>query len=243
MRVQLFATCLVDSLFPAVGEAVVAVLRACEVQVAFPLAQTCCGQPAFNAGDWGSAQTMARQTIETLEATQDPVVIPSGSCAHMVRHGYLQLFADDPAWLARAERLAARTYEFSQFLVDVLDVHAWDGVPGAKVAYHPSCHLLRGMGIESQPLQLLESIPSMQVTRLEPECCGFGGVFSVDQPELSAEMLARKLRAVQATQAPCLVGCDVSCLMHIEGGLRKQGSAIRCAHLAQVLAGDGGGLR
>jgi L-lactate dehydrogenase complex protein LldE len=243
MRVQLFATCLVDSLFPGVGEAVIAVLRACDVQVAFPMAQTCCGQPSFNAGDWGSARKMARHTIETLEATQDPVVIPSGSCAHMVRHGYLQLFADDPAWSARAERLASRTYEFSQYLVDVLNVHAWSGVLGCKVAYHPSCHLLRGMGIETQPLQLLESIPEMQVTRLEPECCGFGGVFSVDQPELSSEMLARKLRAVQASQAPRVVGCDVSCLMHIEGGLRKQGSATRCAHLAQVLAGDRAGLR
>ncbi len=221
----------------------IAVLRACEVQVAFPLDQTCCGQPAFNAGDWGSSRKMARQTIEVLEATQDPVVIPSGSCAHMVRHGYLQLFADEPAWLARADQLASRTYELSQFLVDILGVQAWAGVPGGTCAYHPSCHLLRGMGIESQPLQLLESIPEMQVTRLEPDCCGFGGVFSVDQPELSSAMLARKLQAVHASQAARVIGCDVSCLMHIEGGLRKQGLDVRCAHLAQVLAGDGGGLR
>lgn len=243
MRVQLFSTCLVDSLFPSVGEAVVAVLRACEVQVAFPLEQTCCGQPAFNAGDWDSARKMARQTLEVLEATQDPVVIPSGSCAHMVRHGYLQLFADEPAWLARAKQVASRTNEFSQFLVDGLGVQAWAGVPGGRLAYHPSCHLLRGMGVERQPLQLLESIPETQITRLDPDCCGFGGVFSVDQPELSAAMLARKLRAVQASQAERVVGCDVSCLMHIEGGLRKEGLAPRCAHLAQVLAGDSGGLR
>jgi L-lactate dehydrogenase complex protein LldE len=243
MQVQLFATCLIDSLFPAVGEAVVAVLRACQVQVEFPFAQTCCGQPAFNAGDWSGARKMARKTLEVLEVSRDPVIIPSGSCAHMIRHGYPQLFADDPTWLARAERLAARTYELSQFLVDILGVQGWEGVPGARLAYHPSCHLLRGMGIEHQPLQLLESIQGMEVARLEPECCGFGGVFSVDQAELSAEMLARKLRAIERAQAERIVGCDVSCLMHIEGGLRKQGSPVRCAHLAQVLAGDSGALR
>lgn len=243
MRVQLFATCLIDSLFPAVGESVVAVLPACGVQVAFPEAQTCCGQPAFNAGEWDSARRMARHTLEVLEAAPGPVVIPSGSCAHMVCHGYLQLFADDPEWRTRADRLARRTYEFSQFLVDVLGVRAWGGVPGGSLAYHPSCHLLRGLGVDSQPMQLLASIPGMQVTALEPECCGFGGVFSVDQPELSSEMLARKLRAIETSHGQRVVGCDVSCLMHIEGGLRKHGSATRCAHLAQIMAGDPGGLR
>jgi L-lactate dehydrogenase complex protein LldE len=243
MRVQLFATCLVDSLFPAVGEAVVAVLRACDVEIALPEAQTCCGQPAFNAGEWPSARRMARYTLEVLEASSDPVLIPSGSCAHMVRHGYLQLFADEPDTLARAERLARRTYEFSEFLVDVLGVQAWGGVAGGRLAYHPSCHLLRGLGVHSQPMQLLISIPGTEVTALDPECCGFGGVFSVDQPELSSEMLRRKTEAVRATQAPTLVGCDVSCLMHIEGGLRKDGTPVRCAHLAQILAGDNGGLR
>jgi L-lactate dehydrogenase complex protein LldE len=243
MQVQLFATCLIDSLFPSVGEAVVAVLRACEVEVQLPAEQTCCGQPSFNAGEWDSARRLARYTIEVLEASPAPVVLPSGSCAHMIRHGYQQLFADDARWRTRAERLGERTYEFSQFLVDVLGVQAWSGVPGGKVAYHPSCHLLRGMGIEHPPLQLLDSVPDLDVIRLAPECCGFGGVFSVDQPELSAALLDRKLRAVEAAQAPRVVGCDVSCLMHIEGGLRKRGLPIRCAHLAQILAGDMGGLR
>ncbi len=243
MRVQLFVTCLVDSLFPAVGEAVVSALRSAGAQVAYPDQQTCCGQPAFNAGEWEAARAMARHTLEVLDASQDPVVIPSGSCAHMIRHGYLELFSLEPAWRTRAERLAQRTHEFSQFLVDVLGVRAWQGVPGGHAAYHPSCHLLRGMGIRAQPTQLLASIPGMRVSQLDPECCGFGGLFAVDQPELSGEMLSRRLVAIEATQAERVVGCDVSCLMHIEGGLRKRGSSVRCAHLAQVLCGDKGGLR
>jgi L-lactate dehydrogenase complex protein LldE len=241
--IQLFATCLIDSLFPEVGEAVVEVLTKAGMQVAVPPDQTCCGQPAFNAGYRDPARRMARYTIEVLEDTAGPVVVPSGSCAAMIREGYLELFADNPEWLLRAKRLAERTYELSEFLVDklcVIDLGA--SFPG-RLAYHPSCHLLRELGVDRQPLALLGKVAGAQIYPLEPVCCGFGGVFAVDQPEISTEILARKFEQVNASGAEVVVGCDVSCLMQIEGGLRHNGSSVRCAHLAQILAGREAGLR
>jgi L-lactate dehydrogenase complex protein LldE len=244
MRVQLFVTCLIDNLFPEIGESVVRVLSTAGVEVTFPVEQTCCGQPAFNAGFRASAREMAQRTIAVLETSPAPVVVPSGSCAHMIRHGYLELLSDDPRWHARAQALAGRTFELTEFLVDTLHVSVQPrGRTPLRAVYHPSCHLLRGLGIDSQPLALLHAVPGWQVERLEAECCGFGGMFSVEQPELSAEMLARKLDAFEAADAETIIGCDVSCLMQIEGGLRKRGSTARCAHIAQVLAGGKAGLR
>jgi L-lactate dehydrogenase complex protein LldE len=236
MRVQLFITCLIDSLFPEVGEAVLETLEDCEVEVDFPAAQTCCGQPAFNAGYWDEARRMALHTLDVFTPTDGAVVIPSGSCADMVKHRYLELFRDDPVNLLRAQALAERTYEFSQFLVDVLDVMPQSAKFNGKVAYHPSCHLLRGMKVDRQPKTLLAAVGA-EVIPLEAECCGFGGVFSIEQPELSAEMLKRKIQAAESSGVSLVVAADVSCLMHIEGGLRRAGSPIRCAHLAQILAG------
>lgn len=241
--VQLLATCLVDGLFPEIGESVVALLTRAGVDVDFPPAQTCCGQPAFNAGFWDEARRMARHTIEVFNASPGPVVIPSGSCTHMIRHGYLELFADEPAWLARARKLAATTYELSEFLVDHLSRADLGAAASTRMAYHPSCHLLRGLGVDRQPQILLEAVAGLEVRRLEPDCCGFGGLFSIDEAELSAEMLHRKLAAIAAAEVSAVVGCDVSCLMQIEGGLRKQGSTVRCMHLAQLLAGREPGLR
>jgi len=241
--IQLLVTCLIDGLFPEVGESVVELLTRAGVGVAFPPAQTCCGQPAFNAGYWAEARRMARHTIEVFEASPDPVVIPSGSCAHMVRHGYLDLFADDPDWLTRARRLAERTSELSEYLVGQLGRTGFGAVSSSRVAYHPSCHLLRGLGVDRQPLALLEQVRGLDVQPLEPECCGFGGVFSIDEADLSAEMLTRKLAAIEAANVSAVVGCDVSCLMQIEGGLRKRGSQVRCLHLAQLLVGREPGLR
>jgi L-lactate dehydrogenase complex protein LldE len=242
MKIQLFVTCLIDSLFPEVGEAVVELLADAGVEVEFPEDQTCCGQPAFNAGFRDEARRMALHTLQVFAATQGPVIIPSGSCAAMLRHGYPELFADDPPNLARANQLAGRVYEFSQFLVDVLGVSAFPKAQPQAVAYHPSCHLLRGLGVDRQPRLLLQAA-GMQTQSLEAECCGFGGVFAIDQAELSAAMLQRKLHAIGESGAPTVVACDVSCLMNIEGGLRQQNAAARCAHLAQILAGRQPGLR
>ncbi len=243
MTIQLFITCLIDSLFPEIGEAVLQVLQDHAGPVAFPVDQTCCGQPAYNAGFHNEARHMAQHTINVLERTEGPVVVPSGSCTAMMRHGYLELFRDDPVWLPRAQALADRTYELSQFLVDVLSVTDVGATYPARLAYHPSCHLLRALGIDRQPLTLLRSVSVAEVHALPPDCCGFGGVFAVDHEPISSEMLARRLEQIQASGAETVVGCDVSCLMHLEGGLRKAGSSVRCAHLAQILAGTGAGLR
>lgn len=241
--IQLFATCLVNSLFPEVGEAVVEVLSGVGVRVSVPSNQTCCGQPAFNAGHLGPARRMAKYTIKILEDTVGPVVVPSGSCTAMIREGYLELFNDDPEWLTRAREIAERTYEFSEFLVDRLGVTDLGATYSGRLAYHPSCHLLRELEIDHQPLALLGDVAGAQIHPLEPVCCGFGGLFAMDQPDISTEILTRKLEQVVASEADVVVGCDVSCLMHIEGGLRHNGSTVRCAHVAQILAGREAKLR
>lgn len=241
--VQLFVTCLVDTFFPDTGRAVVNVLRRAGVRVAFPEGQTCCGQPAFNAGLRSEARPMAEHTIRVFEQAPGAVVIPSGSCAAMVRHGYPELFRDDAEWRPRAEALAARTYEFSEYMVDVLGYGRGDPArdlgarwPG-KLAYHASCHLLRGLGVDRQPRALLAAVKEADIVELpgHDECCGFGGVFSVEHPEISAEMLKRKIDNLEGTGAPTLVVADTGCRMHIQGGLRRQGRAPRVVHIAEVL--------
>lgn len=240
--VQLMVTCLIDSLFPEVGEAVIEVLRRAGLGVHFPRGQTCCGQPAFNAGFRDEARSMALQTMDLFSRSSDPVVVPSGSCAAMLKHGYPELFGDSPEHLAKARALANRTYELSEYLVDVRGFAPADRPVDERIVYHPSCHLFHGLGVDRQPMALLGAVGA-SFARLGDECCGFGGVFAVDQPELSEEMLNRKLADVASSGAEVVVAGDVSCLMHIEGGLRKVGSPVRCAHLAQVLAGKRSGLR
>ncbi len=236
-QVQLFVTCLVDTFFPEVGLAMVDVLRRLGVAVDFPRDQTCCGQPTFNAGLRTEARRIAEHTIRTFEAVQGDVVLPSGSCAHMIRHNYPELFADDPDWEPRARALASRTYEFTEYVVDVMryaDLGArWDG----PLAYHPTCHLHRGLGIDRQPRLLLANVRGAEVRELPEaqDCCGFGGIFSVEQPELSAEMLKRKIKNLETTQAPTLVVCDAGCLMHIQGGLHRNRMPQRVVHIAEVL--------
>ena len=237
--VQLFITCLVDTFYPEVGEAIVDVLSRLGVTVDFPRGQTCCGQPSFNAGLRADARQMAEHMIRTFEAAPGEIVSPSGSCVHMVRVNYPELFADDPVWLTRAKSLAARTFEFSEYLVDrlgVTDVGArWDGT----LTYHPSCHLSRGLGIDRQPRLLLSHVEGARIIELPhaDECCGFGGIFSVTHPEVSKEMLLNKIGNLEASGAPTLVVPDAGCFMHIAGGLHRIGKGQRVVHLAEVLAG------
>lgn len=235
--VQLFVTCLVDSFFPQTGEALVDIFHRLGIRVAFPREQTCCGQPAFNAGLRKDARLIAEHTIRVFEKTEGDVVTPSGSCAHMFRHNYLELFANDSAWLPRAQALAARAYEFTEYLVDklgVTDVGArWDG----RLTYHPSCHTLRGLKVDLQPRALLASVRGAILVELPhaDECCGFGGVMSAEHPELSAEWLKRKIGNFEETNAATLVVTDAGCLMHIAGGLHRQGKTQRVMHIAEVL--------
>lgn len=236
-HVQLFITCLVDSLYPQAGEAMVDILRRLGVDVDFARDQTCCAQPAFSAGLHPEARSMAQHTIQVFEKTAGDIIMPSGSCAHMMKHGYLELFREDPAWLPRAQSLGARVFEFTEFLVDQLGVTdmgaRWDGI----LTYHPTCHALRGMKIDRQPRALLAKVNGAQIVDLPAaeDCCGFGGIFSVEHPELSAEWLKRKVANLESSQAPTLVVLETGCLMHIAGGLHRQGKPQKVVHIAEVL--------
>jgi L-lactate dehydrogenase complex protein LldE len=235
--IQLFATCILDTIYPETGEAVVRVLERAGVKVEFPADQTCCGQPAFNAGLRPLARQMAIHTIQVFESAPGPVVIPSGSCAAMIRHSYAELFADDPVWLPRANALAARTYEFSEFLVDYLGVIDVGARYSGKITYHSSCHLLRELGVDRQPRQLLQAVRDAQFVELPEttECCGFGGVFSVEHGEISAAMLERKLANLEASGAPVIVSCDAGCITNINGGLHRRKMPQKAVHIADIL--------
>lgn len=236
-HVQLFITCLIDSFYPQTGEAVVDIFRRLGVSVDFAPDQTCCGQPNFNAGLRAEARPIAQHTLRVFEKTDGDIVTPSGSCAHMFKHGYLELFEDDPVWLPRAQAFAKRVYEFSEYLVDRLEVTDlgahWDGM----LTYHPSCHTLRGMNIDRQPRALLANVRGAQMVELPhgEECCGFGGIFSMEHPELSAEWLKRKVTNLESTHSPTLVVTDAGCLMHIAGGLHRQNKAQKVLHIAEIL--------
>ena len=238
---QLFVTCIIDTLYPEVGEAVVRVLQRAGVSVEFPDDQTCCGQPAFNAGMRSEARKMAEHTIQVFEGNPGDIVIPSGSCAGMVKHGYQELFADDPAWLKRAQNMADRTYELTQYLVDVLGIDDLKSVFIEKIAYHPSCHLLRDVGIDEQPQLLLANVQGAELVALpnRNECCGFGGLFSIEHPEISKEMLDRKIENFLSSGASVLVSCDAGCVAHISGGLHRRKLHQKVLHIAEILDKSG----
>ena len=234
---QLFITCLLDTLYPEIGEAVVRLLARCGQSVDLPAGQTCCGQPAFNAGMRSEARGVAMHTIQTFEKTQGPVVVPSGSCAAMIRHGYQELFAGDSRWLPRAQALAERTYELTEFIVDRLGISDVGARHSGQLTYHASCHLLRELGVNRQPRALLAAVQEAEVVELagSDECCGFGGVFSAEHPEISSAMLGRKIENIRASRAPLVVTCDAGCMSNINGGLHRRGMVQRAVHIAQVL--------
>ncbi len=239
---DLFVTCIIDQLYPEVGVSVVKVLRRLGVNVGFPKDQSCCGQPLYNTGFTQESRKLATRVLEQFKDS-DYVVVPSGSCAATIRVFYLELFADVPALLSQAKALAAKTYEFSEFLVDVLgvdDATACGASQQGSAAYHPSCHLLRELGVREGPAKLLDSVPGLERKELAgaEECCGFGGTFSVKFPHISEEMVADKIANVQASGADTLVACDMSCLMNMGGALNRQGSDVKIRHLAQILDSD-----
>jgi L-lactate dehydrogenase complex protein LldE len=235
--VQLFVTCLTDTFFPQVGEAIVHVLNRAGVQVDFPSAQTCCGQPAYNAGLHSQARPLAEHTIRVFEKTAGEIIVPSGSCAGMLKHGYLELFKEDTRWLERANALAGRVHEFTEYLVDVRGVSDLGSRWAGKLTYHPSCHLLRFLGVDRQPRLLLANVRDAEIVELpeRTDCCGFGGIFSLSHPELSAEFLKRKISNLEKTASPTLVVCETGCMMHIQAGLQRAHKAQRVLHIAEVL--------
>jgi len=235
---SLMVTCLGDLFFPEVGVSIVRLLRRLGVAVDVPADQTCCGLPLFNSGYHADAAGVARRTVE-LFGDSEHVVVPSGSCAWMVKHEYPGLLADTT--LARAaDELAARTHELSQFLVRVLGVTEFTSAVRGRVTYHDSCHLLRGLHESESPRTLLSNLEGAELVPLPgaDECCGFGGSFAVRLPEVSSKILAKKLANVESTGADCLVACDAGCLMQMGGGLTRAKSRVRALHLAELL--DGG---
>lgn len=241
LRAQLFITCLAEQFFSPMLKNMVTVLERLGVQCEFPAAQTCCGQPMFNSGFQSQARDLARQWIELFDRTDGYIVSPSGSCVDMVRHHYPELFAEGTIEHQRAQAVAARTFEFTQFLVDELQLTDVGAVFPHKVTYHASCHLLRGLRGRTQPRRLLQSVKGLELVPLTEEetCCGFGGVFSVIYPEVSQAMLEAKVRHIEASGAEVVVACDAGCLMNIAGGLKKVNSPVKAMHLIQVLAQQG----
>ena len=243
-RVALFVTCMVDALHPHIGMAAAALLERCGATVLVPEGQTCCGQPAFNAGYRREALEMARHFLDVFsplieEGETEAIVAPSGSCTAMVRHFYQVLFAErgHERDRARAERLQSLTYELTEYLVDVLGVEATDALYPGKLTYHKCCHLLRELGVDDQPRKLLAAVRNAEIRDLAgaSECCGFGGLFAVKNPELSTAMGRRKTRNIRESGADTVVMNDVSCLTHINGLLQREGSGCRAMHIAELL--------
>lgn len=241
MRVALFVTCLVDLMRPRIGFATLDLLEAAGCTVAVPENQTCCGQPAHNAGQREAAQALARQVIAQFDRPEfDYVVAPSGSCADHIKNAYPSLLAEDAQWLPRARTLAARTYELTDFLANVAKLA---GVPGrfaGSVTYHDSCSGLRGLGIKDQPRRLLAQVPGLELKEMSgaEECCGFGGAFSVKFGDISAAIASKKCGHIKGAGCDAVVGGDLGCLLNIEGRLRREGDeTTRVLHVAEVLAG------
>lgn len=237
-RVGLFATCLMNLFRPTVGFAAARLLEDAGCTVEVPLAQSCCGQPGYNSGDFDAARALAKQLIAAFEGF-DYVVGPSGSCMATLRHDYPKLFEDDPDWHPRAAALAARSHELLSFLTDVCGVTAVNAAYTGTATYHDSCSGLRGLGVKAQPRLLLGSVEGLQLTKMQDAevCCGFGGTFCVKYPEISGRMVDDKLANVAATGADTLLGGDLGCLMNMAGRLRRQGSTLKVFHTAEVLAG------
>ena len=231
--VQLFVTCLVDSLTPEVGRATVNALEKAGCSVDVPAGQGCCGQPAFNVGLHEEARVMAVHTLDVLDSTEGPVVIPSGSCSAMITRHYEDLFSGSERE-EQVRRVGARVRELTQFLVDDLATGDRASCDDCTVAYHYSCHGLRDLGLEGQADTLLDEVTRVPLEG-ERECCGFGGLFAIEMPAVSTAIMDRKLDSIVASGADTLVGGDVSCLLHLAGGLHRRGSDIDVKHIAELL--------
>ena len=237
-KATLFIQCLVDVMYPEVGVAMLKIFDKLGIPVDCPTDQTCCGQPAFNAGYRQHAKVAARRFIEIFES-KEVIVCPSGSCVAMVRHHYPQLFDSEPRWQRRAEAVAAKTYELSQYLVDVLGIDELGARYSGKLTYHDSCHALRTLGIRQQPRQLIAKVAGAELVEMNESerCCGFGGSFAVKYPDISTAMVTDKVDQIIATGADAVVGIDISCLMNIQGLLSRRKSSVKSVHIAELLVG------
>jgi L-lactate dehydrogenase complex protein LldE len=240
MRVALFVTCLVDAVRPEIGFSALKLLESAGCEVVVPESQTCCGQPAYNSGDSAAARTLAEKVLRDFDGFEY-VVIPSGSCGGQIKQHYLELFRDHPDLKSRAETLAGRMYELTDFLVNVLRVSSVPSNFSGNITYHDSCCGLRELGVKRQPRTLLAMLPGVRVTEMKDceQCCGFGGTFSIKFGAISGAIVDEKCGNVRASGADAVVLGDLGCMLNIEGRLRRTGNtATRVLHIAQVLAGD-----
>jgi L-lactate dehydrogenase complex protein LldE len=236
-RVALFVTCLVDLVRPQVGFAAVKLLERAGCEVEVPAAQTCCGQPAWNAGADGPAADIARQVVDTF-AGFDYVVAPSGSCAGMLRKHYPEVLANDAAYAPRARELAEKTHELVSFLVRVRNMTRVDAACEVRACYHDSCSSLREMKVKTEPRQLLGSVEGLELVELKDAavCCGFGGLFSIKYPEISERMADDKIADAESTGAQIIASGDLGCLLHLAGRIARQGKTMQVRHVAEILA-------
>ncbi len=244
--VQLFVTCIIDAVFPQVGRDVVEELERNGVEVEFPADQTCCGQPAYNAGHHRESTEVLLHNLEVLDRTTGTIVIPSGSCTDFLIHHGPRLASADPDKTAMAERVAARIREFTSYATEkrgqaaTRDTEADDRPPTRRAFYHPSCHALRGLGLRREGESLLDSVSGVERVEIEgaEECCGFGGLFALEMPEVSTEIMNTKLDRLEEAGVEMLVGADAACLIHLEGGLRRRENPMKVVHIASAIAAD-----
>ncbi len=238
-RAGLFVTCLVDLFRPSVGIASARLIEAAGCEVVVPRNQTCCGQPAYNSGDHKNAKAIAQQTITAFHGC-NYIVVPSGSCAGMLKTHYPRLMQGDPEAKAKALDFAGRVHELVSFLVDTRGLNQALGTFEGTVTYHDSCSGLRELGVKTQPRKLLNSISGLSLTEMSDceVCCGFGGAFSVKFPDISNAMVEKKAANIAAAEPDVLLAGDLGCLMNMAGKLRRQGRQIACRHVAEVLAGE-----
>jgi L-lactate dehydrogenase complex protein LldE len=236
-QISLFVTCIVDHLFPQVGMSVARVLEGIGYDVTFPQAQTCCGQPAFNSGYRDDARSVALHFLDVFRDSEY-IVVPSGSCTSMISHHYAELFAGDSNRLEEIRKLESKVWEFSRFLTEVAGVEDVGARLESVVTYHDSCHALRELRIKDGPRRLLGRVKGLELREMDiaEECCGFGGTFSVKFPEVSGGMARTKIESIKRTGASVVVSIDSSCLMQLQGTIRREGLPVTTMHLAEVLA-------
>lgn len=237
-RVGLFATCLVDLFRPSVGFSAAKLIEDAGCAVHVPMAQTCCGQPAYNSGDRKDARALAIQVIELFE-DYDYVVAPSGSCAAMLKHHYPELFKGDVKWEERCRRFSDKVFELVSFLTDVMFLPGVDATFDGSVTYHDSCSGLRELGVQKQPRKLLATVEGLELREMAGSdvCCGFGGTFCVKYSDISGTIVSKKTATITGTGADMLLAGDMGCLMNMAGKLKREGSTIEVRHVAEVLAG------
>jgi len=235
LKVSLFATCLVDMFQSEIGKSTVELLERLDCVIDFPKAQTCCGQPAYNSGYVKVSKEAMKNTIRTFE-NAEYIVCPSGSCANMIKD-YEQIFVHDDIWRERAKAVSSRTYELTQFIVDVLKIENVGAKLNGTATYHPSCHMTRLLQVRNAPKTLLQNVEGLELIELplKENCCGFGGTFSVKMGQISKQMVDEKVSTVQQTGAHYLIGSDAGCLMNIGGRINRKDLNVQTMHIAEVL--------